>query len=162
LYHKLNVLYQKNIAPTLLFYDIFKKLVTQCQHLEHMLYPLLAQQQAEQDIQAPLWQTANYTIPGCTTAAAAAPVVLTSSALVTACPVTSLTWCLFTACEATLACSPATGPSVITCFNCGKEGHKSLAYLEPWKPGAIHKIDKQSQDSDFTDVTDKESGKEDL
>ena len=44
LYHKLNVLYQKNIAPTLLFYNMFKKLVAQCQHLEHVLYPLLAQQ----------------------------------------------------------------------------------------------------------------------
>jgi hypothetical protein len=127
-----------------------------------MLYPLLVQQQAEQDIQAPLQQTVNHTIPGCTTAAAAVPVVLTFSALVTACPVTSSTWYLFTVCEATPACGPATGLSVITCFNCGKEGHKSLVCLEPWKPGAIYKINKQGQDSDFTDVTDKESEKEDL
>jgi hypothetical protein len=89
-------------------------------------------------------------------------IVLTFSVLVTACSVTLLTWCLFTACEATLACDPATGLSVITCFNCDKERHKSLTYLKPWKPGAIHKIDKQSQDSDFTDVTDKELRKEDL
>jgi hypothetical protein len=127
-----------------------------------VLYPLLARQQAEQDTQAPLRRTANRTIPGCTTAAAAAPVVLTSSALVTARPATSPTWCPFTACEATPACGLATGPSVITCFNCGKEGHKSLACPEPRKPGAIHEIDEQGQDSDFTDVTDEESGKEDL
>jgi hypothetical protein len=127
-----------------------------------MLYLLLVQQQAEQNIQALFQQTANCTIPGCTTAVATVPVALTSSALVTACPTASPTWCLFTVQEATLTCGLSTGSSVITCFNCGKEGHKSLACLEPWKPGAIYKIDKQSQDSDFTDVIDKESGKEDL
>jgi hypothetical protein len=101
-------------------------------------------------------------MPCTTMAAATVPPVLTSSALVAACPAASPAWCLFTAHKATPAYSPVTRPPVITCFNCGKEGHKSLACLEPWKPGAIYEIDKQGQDSDFTDVTDEESGKEDL
>jgi hypothetical protein len=54
LYRKLNVLYQKNVAPTLPFYDTFEKLVVQCQHLEHVLYPLLARQQAERSTRTTL------------------------------------------------------------------------------------------------------------
>jgi hypothetical protein len=67
---------------------MFKKLVTQCQHLEHILYSLLVQQQAKQDTQTLLQQTANYTISGCITTAAAALVVLISSVLVIACSTT--------------------------------------------------------------------------
>jgi hypothetical protein len=80
----------------LLFYNILKKFVTQCQYLEHIFYLLLVQQQAKQNTRVLLQQTANYTISGYTTAAAAVPVVLISSVLVIACSITLSTWCLFT------------------------------------------------------------------
>jgi hypothetical protein len=162
LYRKLNVLYQKNIAPTLPFYDTFEKLVAQCQHLEHVLYPLLARQQAERSTRTTLPRTVNRTIPGRTTAAAAAPPAPTSTALVTAqkSP-TPLPWKPFPARETTPARNLPENLSVLTCYNCGKAGHKSFACPEPRKPGTIHEIDEQAQDSDFTDVTDEESGKED-
>ena len=47
LYRKLNVLYQENLVPTLPLHDTFEKLVIQCQHLEHVLLPLLAHKAAE-------------------------------------------------------------------------------------------------------------------
>jgi hypothetical protein len=160
LYRKLNVLYQKNVAPTLPFYDTFEKLVVQCQHLEHVLYPLLARQQAERSTRTTLLQTVNRAIPARTTAAAAAPPVPTSSALV---PVRQSSvpppWRSFPACETTPARNPPENPPGIVCYNCGKAGHKSIACPEPRKPGVIHEIDKQ--DSDSTDATDEESGKED-
>ena len=87
-----------------------------------------------------------------------APSVLSSSALVLAQPSPAPpVWLPSMAHEAT----PALGPSVITCFNCGKAGHKYPACPEPHKPGAIHKIDEQGQESDIMDATGDKSGKED-
>ena len=162
LYRKLNVLYQKNLAPTLPFYDTFEKLVTQCQHLEHVLYPLLARQEAERTTrQISPRRMANRTIPARTTTATATPTAPTSSTLVTArqspIPATSRPE---TAREVTHAKDMTPGSSVITCYNCSKEGHKHFACPEPWKPSAIHKIDKQDQNLDVAEVTDEESGNE--
>jgi hypothetical protein len=156
LYRKLNVLYQKNVAPTLPFYDTFEKLVVQCQHLEHVLYPLLARQQAERSTRTTIPRTVNRAILARTTAAAAAPLAPTSTALVTA---QKSPWKPFLARETTPARNPPENPSVITCYNCGKAGHKSIACPEPRKPGTIQEIEEQSLDSDATD--DEESGKED-
>jgi hypothetical protein len=162
LYRKLNVLYQKNIAPTLPFYDTFEKLVVQCQHLEHVLYPLLARQQAERNTRVSLPRTGNRTILARVPAAAAAPVVPTSSALVPARQSPApLPWRSFPARETTPARNPPENPSGIVCYNCGKAGHKSIACPEPRKPGAIHEIDEQDSGSDSTDATNEESGKED-
>jgi hypothetical protein len=108
-----------------------------------VLYPFLAQQQAEYTTWVSLLCIANCTIPSCIAIATSAVLlVLTSFALVTAClTIASLAWRQFTARESTLACSLATRLLVITCFNYSKEGHKSLACLEPRKPSAIHEID---------------------
>ena len=151
LYRKLNVLYQENLVSTLPMHDTFEKLVTQCQHLEHVLLPLLARKAAER---------ANRRVsptrrPARTPAAPSAPTP-TSSALVLARP-SSVPFPLRTATSR----EPTPGPSVITCYNCGKEGHKAIACPDPRKPGAIYEIDERSQDSDSTDLTDEESGKED-
>jgi hypothetical protein len=160
LYRKLNVLYQKNVAPTLPFYDTFEKLVAQCQHLEHVLYPLLTRQQAERSTRTTLPRTVNRTIQARTTAAAAAFPAPTSTALVTAqkSP-TPLPWKPFPAREATPARNLSETPSGINCYNCGKPGHKSIVCPEPRKPGTIQEIEEQGSDLDTTD--DEESGKED-
>jgi hypothetical protein len=63
--------------------------------------------------------------------------------------------------EATLAQGPAPRPSVITCYNYGKVGHKYLECPEPRKPGAIHEIDEEDQGLDIIGDIDEESGKED-
>ena len=52
------------------------------------------------------------------------------------------------------------GLSVIMCYNCSKEGYKHFACSEPWKPSAIHEIDKQDWNLDVVEVTDEELGNE--
>ena len=47
LYRKLNVLYQENLVAMLPTHNMYEKLVVQCQHLEHVLLPLLACKAAE-------------------------------------------------------------------------------------------------------------------
>jgi len=151
LYRKLNVLYQENLVATLPTHDTYEKLVVQCQHLEHVLLPLLARKAAERTTRrVPPTRVIDRT-PA--TIALPAP---TSSALALTRPSPSPVpaWRPSTTREAT----PAPGPSEITCFNCGKLGHKSYACTEPRKPGMIHEIDEQDQ---YSDVSDEESGKED-
>ena len=153
LYRKLNVLYQENLVATLPSHDTYEKLVVQCQHLEHVLIPLLARKAAERTnrrvnpTRSPARTPVTPAIPTSTS---------TSSALVLTRPSPSPApaWRPSTTREAT----PAPGPSAITCFNCGKLGHKTHACTEPRKPGMIHEIDEQDQ---YSDVSDEDSGKED-
>ena len=162
LYRKLNTLYQKNLIPTLLLHDTFEKLVVQCQHLERTLIPLLAREAAE--------RTTRRSATGRTTRKptrhpTAGPVVTTgpqlgqtSSALVVTRRTPTPAWRPITAREATPA--PGSAPAV-TCYNCGKPGHKSFECPEPRKAGEVHEIDEDSE-TPITDVTDteSESGKE--
>src|SRR5438045_4209027 len=150
LYRKLNVLYQENLVAMLPTHNMYEKLVVQCQHLEHMLLPLLARKAAEQ-VNRRVSPTRK---PACTPVAPSATAP-TLSALVLARPSPSPpAWRPSTACEAT----PAHGLSEITCFNCGKPGHKSFACPEPRKPGSIHEIKEEEQEQDFMD---EDLGKED-
>ena len=154
LYRKLNVLYQENLVATLPFHDTYEKLVVQCQHLEHVLIPLLVRKAAERTNR----RVNAARLPARTPATPAIPTSTpTSSALVLTRPSPAPAWRPSTACEAT----PALGPSAITCFNCGEPGHKSHACTAPRKPGMIHEIDEQGRESDGTDTLDEESGNED-
>ena len=157
LYRKLNVLYQENLVPTLPLHDTYEKLVVQCQHLEHVLIPLLARKAAERTSRrvSPAPKTIRQSVNP------SPPAPVTSSALAlppckrpTPAP---LAWRPPTARDAT----PAPEQSNITCYNCGKTGHKIVACPEPCKPGEIHEIDENGQGSDSTDITDEDSGKED-
>jgi hypothetical protein len=153
LYRKLNVLYQENLVATLPTHDTYEKLVVQCQHLEHVLLPLLARKAAERANRrtSPTRRPAR-------TPANPSPPAPTSSALVLArSSPTPFPQRTVTSREPT----PAPGLSGITCYNCGKEGHKVHACPEPRKPGTIHEIDEQGLESDSTDLTDEDSGKED-
>jgi hypothetical protein len=66
------------------------------------------------------------------------------------------TWRLLTAREVTATPTEA----LITCFNYGKTGHKSVACPKPRKPGIIYKIKEQDSDNSI-DRTDNDLGKED-
>src|SRR5438045_3973961 len=150
LYCKLNVLYQENLVAMLPTHNTYKKLVVQCQHLEHMLLPLLAHKAAE-------WvnRWVSPTRKPAHTPVAPSATAPTSSALVLAHPSPyPPAWRPSTAREAT----PAHGLSEITCFNCGKPGHKSFACPEPRKPGSIHEIADEEKEQDFMD---EDLGKED-
>jgi hypothetical protein len=49
---------------------------------------------------------------------------------------------------------------VITCFNNSKVEHKSYACPKPQKPNIIHEIKEKDTNTDVTNVTDKDLGKE--
>jgi Zinc knuckle len=146
LFRKLNLLYQENLVQTLPLHNTFEKLVAQCQHLEHVLIPILARKTTERMKRrsSPTRKPAN--------ASVASPPAPASSALVLAraSPAPS---------NLQTAVSRESTPVVskITCYNCGKDGHKSFVCPEPRQPGTVHEIEEEQE----LDSTDEESGKED-
>ena len=139
------MLYQENLVATLPLHNTYKKLVVQCQHLEHVLIPLLACKATERTNR----RVNSTRSPSRTPATPAIPTSSSLALVLTRPSPAQPTW---QAREDT----PALGQSMITCFNYGKPGHKSNTCTEPCKQGTIQEIDEQAQESDSTD-----SGKED-
>jgi hypothetical protein len=118
------------------------------------LIPLLARKATERTNRqmSPIRRALCTTTPS----APAFPATTTTALVSTRLSPAPLAWRPLTAREVTAAPAEA----LITCFNYGKTGHKSVACPEPRKPGMIHEIEEQDS-NDSTDRTDDDSGKED-
>jgi hypothetical protein len=147
LFRKLNLLYQENLVQTLPLHDTFEKLVAQCQHLEHVLIPLLARKATER-----INRRSSTTRKAASTPTTTPSPTPASSALVLAraSPAPSHL-------RTTVSRESTPVTSKVTCYNCGKDGHKSFVCPEPRQPDTVHEIGEEEE----LDSTDEESGKED-